>query len=135
MAVDITPLDYAAKIFVELGLHPKSRDVYHVASNSSVSFSQIQAVFARLGYPLKNCTVEIFQQRVNDLENEAERNALRFGLHRVLNEESQHQEFDMFLATDAQFDTSRVWALLQQRCPIPNIDSMLPLIKAILELP
>jgi acyl-CoA synthetase (AMP-forming)/AMP-acid ligase II/nucleoside-diphosphate-sugar epimerase len=135
VAIDITPLDYAAKVAVGLGLHPKSQGIYHIASSKSVSFQEVRLVLRKLGYPLKNCSDEEFQQRLNGLENEAERNALQFGLHRVRTDETKHQEFDMFLATDASFDTSRVWELLKQRCSIPNIDRMLPLIKAILELP
>lgn len=143
LAVDVTPVDFAARAFVELAFarteaHSTRTGTFHIANPKSLSLRRIvTALEDRLGRRLARIPANELGRMAAALPSEAKA-AVLVSLARRLecerlratsplvarrSEPSSGRATDLFLATRADFDTSRTVSELERAgivCPAPE---------------
>jgi amino acid adenylation domain-containing protein/thioester reductase-like protein len=131
MAVDITPVDYAAAAMAHIAVKDTKLGVsntYHIANEHSLSFTELLVVMHKLGCKLDVLPPGQFLSRLQSKEQKfnSEESAACLALCRALgNNESfaQFRTMDLFQATGISFDSANTRSALKGTaiaCPEPS---------------
>ncbi len=121
--IDITPVDFAAKAFVEIGQTSQgARHAWHIANNKSLSLDVLYDEIEKTKR-LEKVSFSDWSERVLKFSPKSVSFLL---LCRLREEFEQFRTMDLFQASDVIFDMSKSLAVLQRKkITIPEINSKL----------
>lgn len=118
LAVDITPIDYAAAAMADLSLRKEGVDVYHVANAKSLMLTDLLAAIKRCGANLRPVSQEEWEKLPQTRSLTTAESAAWMALCRLLPEKefNRLRSMDLFQATGITFDMKRSGFI----CPTPD---------------
>ncbi len=121
-AVDITPVDFAAKATLRLSLERPEAPLrcVHIAGARSVGLAELIQALRAAGVPLKLLEPEAWAAQLEEPRSLEEAAAL-LGLSRALGRQPRHRVRDLFQASHFQFE-QRACADLKLHCPTPDFE-------------
>lgn len=131
MAVDITPVDFAAEAMAYIALKDTKSgksDTYHIANSSGLSLKNLLEVMKKLGFTLDILPKDKFLSALQNKSHKfnPEESAACLALCRALGSQSSFAQFrtmDLFQATGIAFDSTNTRNALQGSsiaCPEPS---------------
>ncbi len=106
LSMDITPIDFAADLFVNLSLLRKQR-IYHITSTKSFTLKQIKEMLCKEGVQV--IPIDQWNEFIAKKELSFEENAAVMALCRLSNTDFEHfRGMDLFQSTDTNFDITNV---------------------------
>jgi thioester reductase-like protein len=111
LAIDITPIDYAAKAMLEISVQPDSQGkIFHIANSNSLSFDKLIQAMQSFGLSINFVSQNEWNRLFTELKEnqESEKLSVYLALCRVM---SKNQDFernrvlDLFQATGVKFST------------------------------
>lgn len=121
LAVDITPVDYAAHAMVELALGEGRAGTFHIANERAVTLAEIVAALRRHSAPQVSRPVDELVDLATSRDDVASA-VVAASLRKCVSGGRLGRSTDLFLATGYDFDTRATAAVLAARglvCPSP----------------
>jgi amino acid adenylation domain-containing protein/thioester reductase-like protein len=143
LAMDVTPVDFAAAAMVSLFLHQTQAgssvpQTWHLANPQSISAKSLFQSLYDICPNMERVTPHEFLRRVHE-RDDPETSAASTGLARGLQAQSQAPPIvDLFQATGVQLGTGstiRAWEALGLHCPAPDSILIQRYLRQILNLP
>lgn len=120
VCLDMTDISYASQAIVDIALHPSGHGVFHIASKKSVAFRTILNILREIGYSITDCSIQEFWNYIEQHPYDIDIQMTKLATHTALTGKKTYQQYDIFLATSAQFDDTRIAEILQRHCPVPD---------------
>ncbi len=122
LSMDITPIEFAAYLFVELSLLRKQK-IFHITSTKSFTLRQIKEVLCKEGVQV--IPLDQWNDFITEREPSFEENAAVMALCRLNDTDFKHlRGMDLFQSTNTKFDITNVLRELPY-FKIPKIDQKL----------
>ena len=133
LSFDVTPVDAAAQILVELLLRPGSgTQTFHIANHTSATLDMLVDALSQCGVPLRELDAADWQglaaRAYSDSGTALAYLSLCRGLPGV-----QHRGLDLFQATDATFCRDKQSARVSRAIAAPSVASLKRMVAAALE--
>jgi thioester reductase-like protein len=142
LALDVTPIDFAAAALAHLSLHVENADTFHLANPRSLTLEEIVAALAEKGIRIAEVAVPHWHDRLRELQRDAPAAAAAcLALCRGLPGEAafdRYRTMDLFQSTDVVFDMRQALAGLSGTgisCPPPVPDLVRKYVAAALSTP
>lgn len=122
LAIDITPIDYAAAAMAQLSLAGEG-EIYHIANPESLSCAALVDALRRHGIKLEEVNADTWRGMKDALAADSAEGAAWLALCRALPDFDRLRTMDLFQATGVRFDTAntrRGLAGSGLSCPAPD---------------
>lgn len=135
IALDVTPVDYAARAMVDIAMNTQNPKggIYHIANNKGVSLAMITRALNHKGCAITALPFAQWQSLMQDKKEgfTSAQAATYLALCRLFTDGryNQHRAMDLFQATNITFDTAQAQAASQTISALHALD-----LKAVLDL-
>ncbi len=122
LAVDITPIDYAAQTMAKISVSNDSRRIFHIANSKPLNYNRFARILKDENIITKITSYNEWKSAVDkrkDLDN-CEQSCV-LALCRLNQEKYESQRYmDLFQATHIRFNTQNTNRVVKTRCPAPT---------------
>lgn len=112
LAIDITPIDYAAKAMLEISVQPNNQGkIFHIANPNSLSFDELIQAIQSFGLSINFVSQSKWKKLFTELKEnqESEKLSVYLALCRAMSKDhdfERNRVLDLFQATGVEFSTS-----------------------------
>lgn len=121
LAVDITPIDYAARVMADISLSNTHKRIFHIAGKEGLKYTDFAKFLLDETLILKIIPFHQWEKILKKMELSRNGQACVMSLCRLNSQKYEEQRLmDLFQATDIVFDNTNVKEIIHYECPPPS---------------